>query len=155
MHWCLVEAQSLSSHFCGQIHLQSLQSFFALGSMCSFHGNINPLTGQSIFEMFILSILIYGCETWILSPSLLTKLEKFQAKIGRRILGLSKYHADIAPLIGLHWPPVKARILIHKLSFLAKLLESDGSNLSMHKPLQNTCCRRSLQYQPCAAMPLT
>ena len=32
----------------------------------------------------------------------MTKLEKFQAEIGRRLLGISRYHADLAPLIGLH-----------------------------------------------------
>ena len=73
---------------------------------------------------------VYGCETWILTPTIMTKLEKFQCEIGRRILCLSKHHADLAPLIGLHLPSMKARILIRKLNFLAKLLSSTEDTLS-------------------------
>ena len=51
-------------------------------------------------------------------------------EIGRRILCLSKHHADLAPLIGLHLPSMKARILIRKLNFLAKLLSSTEDTLS-------------------------
>ena len=53
-------------------------------------------------------------------------LESCQAEIGKRILGLSKYHSS-APntLIGLHWPSVTSRILIRKLGFLAKLLKGE------------------------------
>ena len=60
-----------------------------------------------------------------LRESHLRTLESFQAEIGKRILGISKYHSDISTLIGLHWPSVKARILCRKLTFLAKLLEDD------------------------------
>ena len=104
---------------------QARRAFFALGSIGAFHGRLNPLTGRSLFETFVVPILLYGCETWILSESHLRTLESFQAEIGKRILGISKYHSDISTLIGLHWPSVKARILCQKLTFLAKLLEDD------------------------------
>ena len=99
-------------------------AFFATGSLGSFHGKLNPLSGRSIFEIFVVPVLLYGCETWILTPTLMTKLEKFQSEIGRRILGLSRYHVDLAPLIGLHLPSMMARVLFRKLNFLAKLLTS-------------------------------
>ena len=77
-------------------------------------------------------MLLYGCETWILTPTctIMTKLEKFQCEIGRQILCLSKHHADLAPLISLRLPSMKARILIRKLNFLAKLLSSTEDTLS-------------------------
>ena len=62
------------------------RAFFATGSLGSFHGKLNPLSGRSIFEIFVVPVLLYGCETWILTPTLMTKLEKFQSEIGRRIL---------------------------------------------------------------------
>ena len=77
------------------------RAFSATGSLGSFHGKLNPLSARSIFEIFVIPVLLYGCETWILTPILMTKLEKFQAEIGRRLLGLSRHHAD---LIGLHVP---------------------------------------------------
>ena len=60
------------------------------------------------------------------SESHLHILLSFQAEIGKRILGISKYHSNIGTRIGLHWPSVtKARVLCRKLTFLAKLLEED------------------------------
>ena len=106
------------------------RAFFALGSIGFFQGNLNPLSSKSLFESFVIPTLLYGCETWILTLPLLNKLEKFQSEIGRRILGLSKYHADMAPLIGLHLPSITSRILIRKLNFLSSLLESDCKKLS-------------------------
>ena len=46
------------------------RSFFALGSIVAFHGRLNPLTGRSLFETFVIPTLLYGCETWILTESL-------------------------------------------------------------------------------------
>ena len=102
------------------------KAFFTTGALGSFQGKSNPLTGRSIF---VIPILLYGCETWILTPALTTKLEKFQSEIGKRILNLSKYHSDLAPLVGLRVPSIKARVLLRKLTFLAKLLESEDDQL--------------------------
>ena len=107
------------------------RAFFATGSMGSFQGKLNPLSGRSILECFVIPVLLYGCETWILTSSLITKLEKLQSELGRRILGLTRYHADLSPLIGLHLPSIKARILMRKLSFLAKLLAKDEDTQSV------------------------
>ena len=110
---------------------QARCAFFALESIGAFHGRLNPLTGRSLFDTFVVPTLLYGCETWILSESHLHILESFQAEIGKRILGISKYHSNICSRIGLHWPSVKARVLCRKLTFLAKLLEEDDC-LSSH-----------------------
>ena len=73
--------------------------FFSLGSIGSFQGVLNPLTGLNVFEVFVIPILLYGCETWILTPALLSKFEKLRSEV-KRILKLSKQHAD---LIGLYY----------------------------------------------------
>ena len=64
------------------------RAYFALGSIGVFQGQLNPLSGRSLLSTFVTPIL-YGCGNWILSESLLAKLEKFQAEIGRQILCLS------------------------------------------------------------------
>ena len=96
--------------------------------ICSgvYWGFSNPLSGHSLFETFVVPIMLYGCKTWIFSESHLHTLESFQAEIGKRILEISKYHSNTGTLMGLHWPSVKARILIRKLTFLAKLLERES-----------------------------
>ena len=38
------------------------------------------LTGRSIFETFVIPVLLYGCETWILTQSLAAKLENSSLK---------------------------------------------------------------------------
>ena len=92
---------------------------FALVFIREFHGRLNPLTGRNLL---LLSIMLHGCESWILSDSHFSTLESFQAEIGKCILGISKYHSSISFLIGLHWPSIRCKILIRKLNFLAKLL---------------------------------
>jgi len=98
------------------------RAFFALGSTGAFHGILNPLTGHSLFKTFVVLTMLYGCETWILSDSYYSTLESLQAEIGKRILGISKYHSNLGVRIGFHWLSIRARILVRKLNFLPKLL---------------------------------
>ena len=98
------------------------KAFFALGNTDTFHGTLNPLSGRSIFEVCIIPTLLYGCETWLLDASTIKMLECFQCEISRRILHLPKYHSKKVVRLGLQWPSVSTRILICKLTFLAKLL---------------------------------
>ena len=58
-------------------------------SIGAYQGALNPLSERSLFSTFVLPILLYGCENWVLTKSLLSTLEKFQVEIGRRILRLS------------------------------------------------------------------
>ena len=74
-------------------------------------------------------ILLYGSENWLLNEGLLTKLEAFQAELGRRILKLSKFHSARAVRIALEWPCMASRILQKKLLYLQKVME-DGDSLS-------------------------
>ena len=106
------------------------RAFFALRSIGTFQGKLNPLTGRSLYETFVVPILLYGCETWILSESYLAALESCKAEIGKRIFGLYKFHSNLSTLIGLHWPSVRSRVLAHKLVFLAKLLCNEEEKLS-------------------------
>ena len=87
-------------------------------------GSLNPLSGHSIYESCILPILLYGCATWLLDTTSLKALEDFQCEIGKRILCLPKFHSKNVMRIALHWPSMTPRILIRKLTFLAKFLSN-------------------------------
>ena len=106
------------------------RAFFALGSIGAYQGALNPLSGRSLFSTFVLPILLYGSANWILTESPLTTLEKFQAEIGRRILRLPKFHSDLSVVIALRWSRMRVCILLRKLTFLVKLLQSTSDNLS-------------------------
>ena len=68
------------------------RSFFAYGGLGAFQGQLNPLSGRSIFESCVVPVLLYGCEYWFVTEALPEKLEAFKAEVGRRILKLSRYH---------------------------------------------------------------
>ena len=130
MSWLLVAYQfspvkSIQENIC-----KACRAYFALGSIGAYQGLLNPLSGRSLFTTFVLPILLYGSDNWILTEQLLMTLEKFQAEIGRRILRLSKSHSDVSVLIGLHWPRIRVHVLLRKLAFLVKLLQSNRDDLS-------------------------
>ena len=102
------------------------RAFFARGSGV-FHGKLNPLSSKNIIEHCILPCLLYGAESWILNHSLLAKLESFQAELAKRILRLHRNTANNIAHMALHWPSMRARILIIKLKFLLKAISGDLS----------------------------
>jgi hypothetical protein len=103
------------------------RAFFAFGALGAFQGKLNPLSSRSVFETCVTPVLLYGCENWFLTDTLLQQLEAFQGEIGRRILRLSKYHSTLATRIGLDWPSITARIFVRKLSLLHKICTNHDS----------------------------
>ena len=81
--------------------LKARRAFFALGAIDIYQGSCNPLTAWSIFNTYVLPILLYGCEVWFLTEPLLRKLESFQGEVGRRILKLPQYYNNLVGRIGL------------------------------------------------------
>ena len=108
------------------------RAFFALGAIGIFQGSCNPLTARSIFNIYVLPILLYGCEAWFLTDPLLHKLESFQGEVGRRILRLPQCYNNLSVRIGLRWPSFKVSILLRKLTFLANFLSKDTQCVSSH-----------------------
>ena len=110
--------------------LKARKAFFGLGSTGVYHGKLNPLSSSSIFESFVLPVLLYGCETWMLDATCIQALDRFQCEIGRRILKLSKRHPSDAVRIALNWPTISTRILLRKLTFLSRLLTNSDDTMS-------------------------
>ena len=102
----------------------------SFGSIGVFHGNLNPLSSNSVIETCVMPVLLFGCESWYLTDTTLDDLEWFQCNIGRRILQLSRFHSNISIRIGLDWPSVKTRVLIQKLNYLRRLVNNGDDKLS-------------------------
>ena len=106
--------------------VKARRAFFGMGNVGAFQGTLNPLSDANIYAACVIPVLLYGCETWILDHPCLTVLENFQAEIGKRILHPPPHHPNNAVRVGLQWPSVASRILIRKLTYLAKLMTSDN-----------------------------
>ena len=92
-----------------------------------FEGKLNPLSGRTVYETCVIPVLLYNSENWFVTNQLLQKLESFQCELGRRILKLSRHHSALAVRLALCWPSVASRLLIRKLLYLKKVLESPDS----------------------------
>ena len=108
------------------------RAFFAFGAIGTFHGQLNPISARSIYEVCVLPVLLFGCENWILSDSTLHLLESFQGEIGRRILRLSKHHSTLSTRLALKLPSVTVRVFIRKLSLLSKVSKKEGETIGCH-----------------------
>ena len=75
-------------------------------------------------ESCVLPCLLSGAEAWILSNTLLQKL---QAELAKRILRLLKHTSNNVALMALQWPSIRACVLIIKLCFLQKIAKNDQS----------------------------
>ena len=70
-------------------------AFFAFEAIGAFQGQLNPISGRRIYETCVIPTLLFGCENWVLTDSMLHQLESFQGEIGCQILKLSRHHSTI------------------------------------------------------------
>ena len=97
-----VKSHSLAVH---ENISKARKAFFALGNIGVFHGNLNSLSRCSI-ETCILSILLCGCETWLLDSLTIKVIESFQNEIGHRPSEASFQYCGLDHLaLGLMSPP--------------------------------------------------
>ena len=62
------------------------RAFFFYGSIGAFQGELNPLSSKAIIDVCVMPILLYGSENWVLSDSLMYKLETFLGELFKRPL---------------------------------------------------------------------
>ena len=116
------------------------RAFFALGDMGAFQGSLNPWSALSIYESYILPILLYGSETWLLDSTTIAMLDRFQIEIGRHIFQLPSFASNSVVCLCLCCPCMTSRILIRKLTYLAKLLTSRSDKRSISCDIFSLIC---------------
>ena len=60
------------------------------GSIGVYQGDLSSLSAQSLVEVCVMPVLMYGSENWILNVTTTALLESFLAERGKRILKLPK-----------------------------------------------------------------
>ena len=74
-------------------------------------------------------ILLFGSENWILTESLLHKLEAFLGELAKRALKWPQHLSNSCAILALDMETMKSRILCRKLSFLHSLLQEDATGV--------------------------
>lgn len=54
----------------------------------------------SLFNTFVMPIVLYGCECWYCTEQIVNRLASFQAEVGRRILKLPRCYNNSTALVG-------------------------------------------------------
>ena len=88
-----MERESDGNQSCERECGKEPSSFY--GSIGVFQGDLIPLSSWSVMEVCVMSIVFYGCDSWIMSEELLRWLQSFQGEMGERILQLlAKWTSD-------------------------------------------------------------
>ena len=67
------------------------KSFFHYGNLGAFQGDLSPLSTRSIIETYVMPVLLFGCENWILSK---TNLESFFGELTKRALRWPRHFSN-------------------------------------------------------------
>ena len=105
------------------------RALFSYGSIGAFQGDLNPLSSKSIINSCVVPILIFGSENWILTESLLHKLEAFLGELAKRALKWPQHLSNTAAILALDMETMRSRILCRKLNFLKSLLEEEATGI--------------------------
>ena len=102
------------------------KAFFYYGSIGAFQGDLSPLSTKSVIETCVLPVVLYGAENWIMTHTLIEKLNRFVGELAKRALRWPKSHLNTAALVTLNMESAESRVLVTKLGFLRKKFQSDG-----------------------------
>ena len=83
----LTSTKSIAENIC-----KARKAFFSFGSIGVFHGNLNPLSSNSVIETCVMSVLLFGCESWYLTDTTLDDHERFQWKKDSSIVSFPLKH---------------------------------------------------------------
>ena len=75
-------------------------------------------------------VLLYGSKNWILTDSLMEKLEGFQAELVKRILKWPGHFSNTAAITALELPTMGRKELERKLCFLQRVMGKQVGGLS-------------------------
>ena len=90
--------------------------------------NLSFLVSLSMYKVLVLTVLLYGCESWVITTKDLKTLEGFQYQILRAILKISSYdkisHTNILMLAshyGVEILPVEVVLRKKRLNFISQV----------------------------------
>ena len=114
--------QSLSaSNMIEQNILKARRAFFASGSIGAFQGALSPIVGRSVVETCVFPVLLYGCEHWCLTDTIINMLDSFIGELSKRILNQPKWYDNTAAMLCMGWGSIRALCFSRKAGFLHRI----------------------------------
>ena len=99
--------------------------------------DIHCYRNGGLIETCVKSVLLYGCESWTITDSILDQLERFQCEIGKRTLRVTRHFWQLKCITSSWFPTMQARITATKLSYLLKVVSSYQDMLSHYYSYQH------------------
>jgi len=138
----LIPAASVAATKDVTARIGSAQAAFASMRWCLWKKNVSLKTKMRIFNATILPILLYAAETWTLLAEDLRKLEAFQMRCLRTILGISlrdRWRNDDIRRVCYQQPPVEQKIRQARLRWFGHVCRMDAGRmpkrlLERHRP---------------------
>ena len=104
--WDLFASKSIDENI-----YKARRAFFCYGSIGAFQGDLNPLSSKAIIDTCVMPMLLFGSENWILSDSLMYKIEIFLGELSKRALKWPKHHYNTYAVLILDMESIRCRIL--------------------------------------------
>ena len=94
-----------------------------------FHGvsGLNPVTTTHVWQVYVLPVLTYGLELFNIPERLITKLETFQNKIVKQLLGLTNGTPQCAILLLTGLPTIEVVLHLKVLGMLWNIINANYS----------------------------
>ena len=75
--------------------------------------------------MCIVSVLLYGCENWVLTERTVEKMVCLLGELAKKGLRWPRHYYNNTALVALHLESAQSRLLVRKLVFLKRLMITD------------------------------
>ena len=119
------------------------RAFYALVGTSPFGARVLPHVAAQLWMTFCVPRMLYGCTSISFTKAMLTRMDKAQIHLFKRILGLPTSAADEAVYLLTDLLPISLRVLQEKLLLLGRILSSGSQRLEYRLLLQGMCANIS------------
>ena len=115
------------------------RAFYALVGTSPCSSRVLPQVAAKLWMTFCVPRMLYGSSSVSFTKAMLTRLDKAQLHLFKRILGLPTSSADEAVYLLTDLLPISLKVMQEKLLLLGRILNSNSDRLEYRLLLQGIC----------------